>query len=49
LGAPNPKFAFQIGETGSSFWGSFDGDGRPSGDLPALKIWERSQKKWGRN
>jgi len=23
------------------------GDGRPSGALPSLKIWERSDKKWG--
>jgi len=23
------------------------GDGRPSRGLPSLKIWERSDKKWG--
>jgi len=25
------------------------GDGRPSRDLPSLKIWKRSNKKWGRD
>jgi len=24
------------------------GDGRPSRDLPSLKIWKTSNKKWGR-
>jgi len=24
------------------------GTGRPSGGLPSLKIWKRSDKKWGR-
>ena len=48
-GAPNPNFALQIGEIGSSFGDLLMGDGRPSGGLPALKIWERSKNKWGRN
>jgi len=47
LGAPNPKFALLIGETKSNFGDLLMGDGRPSGDLPSLKIWERSNKKWG--
>jgi len=49
-GAPNPNFALQIGGKRKHFWGDLlMGDGRPSGGLPSLKIWERSDKKWGRN
>ena len=31
---------FKLGDTGSSFGGSFDVDGRPSRGLPSLKIRE---------
>jgi len=40
---------FKLGETKSNFGDLLMADGRPSGDLPSLKIWERSNKKWGRN
>jgi len=48
-GAPNPNFAFKLGETEAVLGDLLMGDGRPSGGLPSLKIWERSNKKWGRN
>jgi len=44
LGAPKPNFALNLWETGSSF----GGNGRPSAVLPSLKIWEGSDKNWGR-
>jgi len=48
LGAPNPNFALQIRGNRKQFWGALlMEDGRPSGGLPSLKIWERSDKKWG--
>jgi len=48
LGAPNPNFALQIRGNRKQFWGDLlMEDGRPSGGLPSLKIWERSDKKWG--
>jgi len=39
---------FKLGETGSSFGGTFGGEWKTSRDLPSLKIWKRSDKKWGR-
>jgi len=48
--APNPNVALQIGGNWKQFWGDLlMGEGRPSEGLPSLKIWERSNKKWGRN
>ena len=38
---------FKLEDTGSNFGGSFDGDGRPLGALPSLKIRKRSDEKWG--
>jgi len=40
---------FKLEDTGSNFWGSLDECGRPSRGLPSLKIWKRSNQKWGRN
>jgi len=53
LGAPKPIFALKLWETGSSFGENFGGEwkyenGRPSGDLPSMKIWKGSDKNWGR-
>jgi len=41
LGAQNSNFAL--------FEGSFDGGRKTFRGLPSLKIWERSDKKWGKN
>jgi len=46
-GAPNPNFALQIGRNQKNFGGSFDGGWKTFRGLPSLKIWERSDKKWG--
>jgi len=40
---------FELEDTGSNFGDLLMGDGRASRGLPSLKIWERSDKKWGRN
>ena len=38
---------FKLGENGSNFWGSFDGGWKTFRGSSTLKIWKRSDKKWG--
>jgi len=40
---------FKLEDIGSNFGDLLMEDGRPSGVLSSLKIWERSNKKWRRN
>ena len=49
LGAPNPNFVLQIRGKRKQFWGIFIWGMEDLLGLPSLKIWERSNKKWGRN
>jgi len=38
---------FKLEDIGSNFGGAFDGGWKNSRGLPSLKIWERSNEKWG--
>jgi len=41
---------FKLEDTGSNFGGYLDGGWKTfQGVLPSLKIWKRSDKKWGRD
>ena len=46
-GISETKFPILLWKTGSRLGEILVDSGRPSGDLPSLKIWKRSDKKWG--